>query len=354
MTGTRVAQLFFTYMSRSRSRSGWTMIELMVVIAIISLLAALAVPAMRMFGKSELRDSARLLSTLLRAARMYAVNYNVETAVVYYLDDPFSVSNDGTLMFSPMEDSVTNQLVRTVVAASIMYRLPANMPAMPLFPDDVEEADAGSSGGIYDYAQAAPWLEAGTFVPTASHGDVVTFPTGYSLLLNAPLESYEQPTGESEASLAAAALGPIVYELDPALAGGYSPEVLDFLMQYNRQMERGFGNEARLEQLGMQPVYVYPETPTEVHVKDPATDTIVLRAEFFPDMIRPHMAHVFTPRGSLKTRKTDLKERYRLMVAPTPDAFMGDRFIFDSSGHVSVVSALVEIQRATGYVRLKQ
>jgi prepilin-type N-terminal cleavage/methylation domain-containing protein len=348
-----VVQRFLTYRHRTRSRSGWTLIELLVVLAIITILAAFSVPVVNMFSRNDLRDSARMLYTLLRAARVYAVNNNVETAVVYFLDNPFSKEADGTVTFSPMEDSVSDTWVRTIVAATVMYRLPAEMPVWPILPPDVQQAE--DSDSITGSEEAVDWRKAGIFVPTPGMGDIVSFPDGYSLLLNLPREDFEKMPGGSGTAQERAlnALGSPVYQVDGAL--GYAPpEKQNFLFHYNRQMERGAGTSPLLENLGMRPVYVYPETPSEGIYVDSVTSLAQVMPLFDPDLVRPHIAHVFTPRGSLKTRVQGVKERYRLLVAPLPSAFPEDRLITYPDGEIDAFGALVEINRGTGYVRLEQ
>ena len=69
-----------------RRAGGLTMVELVVVVAIIAIMAAVAIPSFARMGllwRNDLQASARELYTLLRAARIYASTYNVETAVVY-------------------------------------------------------------------------------------------------------------------------------------------------------------------------------------------------------------------------------------------------------------------------------
>jgi len=92
-----------------RRAGGLTMVELVVVVAIIAIMAAVAIPSFARMGllwRNDLQASAREIYTLLRAARIYAGTYNVETAVVYTTYTP-----DG---------SIANNLR----AAALMYQHP--------------------------------------------------------------------------------------------------------------------------------------------------------------------------------------------------------------------------------------
>jgi len=73
-------------MEPTNAEKGFTLVELIVVIAIISLFAAVAVPVIRGYRATRgrgLGDAALILRSTLRTARTYAIQYRVRTAVVF-------------------------------------------------------------------------------------------------------------------------------------------------------------------------------------------------------------------------------------------------------------------------------
>ena len=146
---------------RGRNRSGgFSLVELLVVLAIVGILMGISIPILRMFSQNDMDRGARSLYTMIRAARVYASTYNVKTAVVYELD--------GSPAGSPVADSLRRRPVRTLRGAMIVYQLPEDM---------------GSYKGLY--------------VPTPEHGgEFQPFPIGYSVLLDVPpVEATMPPTG---------------------------------------------------------------------------------------------------------------------------------------------------------------
>ena len=329
------------------------MVELLVVIAVIGILIGISIPITRMFTRNDLRDSARTVYTLLRAARVYATTYNVETAVVYALDNPFTRETGGPDQFTPLEDTILPDgdgplaplAVRTIRAASVMYRLPGGMNAAPRIPSGVETGeDVPDFVNVMDAAQALQWSprDTSTFVPTPGSGEMVPLAEGYSLLLMSPREEYV-----GDATTPQDAFNSYLYQVDYGLPE-YDPATRDFLLEYNRQMETWAKSEnlwrPSLNDIGMRPVYAYPLT----------MEIVGGRLMYDSGLVRPYIAHVFNPDGSLKTRIAD-KERYRIMVAPDPATFPDERVVSigsDEFGPYRPISIIIEINRSTGSVRI--
>jgi len=70
-----------------KGAAGFTLVELLVVIAILAIMAAVAIPGfarMGYFSRDDLKLGARELYAMLRAARIYAATYRVNTGITYY------------------------------------------------------------------------------------------------------------------------------------------------------------------------------------------------------------------------------------------------------------------------------
>ena len=153
---------------RGRDRSGgFSLVELLVVMAIVAILMGISIPILQMFSQNEMDRGARALYTMVRSARVYASTYNVRTAVVYRLDsDPAG---------KPVMDSLRlngpNASVRVLRAATVLYQLPSNM---------------GSYKGLY--------------VPTPDYGgEFQPFSPDYGVLLDVPPQNYQMPPVQTPA-----------------------------------------------------------------------------------------------------------------------------------------------------------
>lgn len=101
---------------RKSRRSGLTLSELLVVLSIISVMAVVAIPTfarLGVFSRNELNNTARTVHSMLKAARIYASTYRVNTAVVYVMDNEANLN-----------DSVMGEHFRILRAAALMYALP--------------------------------------------------------------------------------------------------------------------------------------------------------------------------------------------------------------------------------------
>ncbi len=95
-----------------KSQSGVSLVELLVVLGIIAIITGVSIPVIArlgLFTSNKAQLAAREVFTILRAAKIYAVTYNVETAVVYginIVEDSFlPEGNGGTLV--TVVDSMT-------------------------------------------------------------------------------------------------------------------------------------------------------------------------------------------------------------------------------------------------------
>lgn len=144
--------------------AGFSLVELIVVLAVIGILAAISIPVVRMFSQNDLQRGVRPLTSMLRAARVYASTYNVNTAVIYEIA-PF-----------PVDDTILGQTVRVLSGATVVYQLPAPIPSTNQYPDQTKKR---------------------YYVPTPSFGgEFSPFIDGYCVLLQEPPQTYDGRPGD--------------------------------------------------------------------------------------------------------------------------------------------------------------
>ncbi len=88
-------------MKTRASKTGFSLVELLIVLAIIAILAGISIPLFArsaFLQDSDLQNGSRELYAMLRAAKIYAVDHHVDTAVVYNLTRKAdSLDNDNLL-----------------------------------------------------------------------------------------------------------------------------------------------------------------------------------------------------------------------------------------------------------------
>lgn len=167
----------------SLDRRGMSMIELIAVLAIVAIMTAVAVPTfakLGMFSRDDLQSSARELHAMLKAARIYAATYRVDTAVAY-----------GTMTKAESFDSTLNTTRACFDAAALVYKLPASVANRTFdssgslltgdiyVPINMDESGAFFRPTKPDTAVLADVLDSGT---TATPSDSTTWSKLYSTL----------------------------------------------------------------------------------------------------------------------------------------------------------------------------
>ncbi len=301
---------------RGRHRSGgFSLVELLVVLAIVGILMGSSIPVLRMFSQNDMDRGARSLYTMIRAARVYASTYNVETAIAYQLDgDPAG---------SPVMDSLRRQSVRDLRGAMILYKLPANL-------------------GVYS----------NLYVPTVENGgEFQPFQTGYSVLLDVPPTDFRKPPQ---------GIGYVYGLKDPPAD--------------NSVFQGDFGGN--ISALGMMSVPAYLGTiggrPPQPAANASDVDKQMWKAwqdEFDSSAVVAVLAHVFDTGGKLDLGGSgSTTQRFSILFAPSPDRPVAERTwstgdLNDNAldqwlagaptaPEMGLVGIPIEIYRSTGRVRM--
>ena len=120
---------------RHRDMRGFTLVELIIVLALVGILAGISVPTiarMGVFSHSDTQDAAREAVNLLKAARLHAATYRVDTALVYAVNarpdsefgqgDRYRIVADGLGIARRMSDEEMESLGLSGVDAFVLLR----------------------------------------------------------------------------------------------------------------------------------------------------------------------------------------------------------------------------------------
>lgn len=295
-------------MSARTHRSAFTLVELLVVLAIIAILTATAIPAMRqlgIIGRNAVDMGSRELLTMLKAARIYAGSHNVDTAVVYSIgkrDLPDTADPD--------------DFVRVIDGAAIVRRLTEeDVRSLNLMPDDYKRFVGSEKGDMLP------------FVPVKGNDGVFKpFPPGAVIAVQDNAGAYYNIDNEASApggrNLALSPIRVLQQDLSP-LRPRTAPPTAGY------------------------PRFAYADTDSPYDYFDGFNNSYV--EDRFP-------AHVFKPSGILQVPRVPVpgaaeKTRFLVSVIPSPDSAQDERFYVDAGGVTRPVpAAQVQIYSATGRI----
>ena len=319
------------YRWRQGSPAGLTLVELLVVLAILGLMAGVAIPSlarMGLFSSDDVGSGSRELFALMRAAKVHAATYRVDTAIAY-----------GVVL---KQDSVTGQAVESINAAAMVYRLPDAVR------DRCVEIDTGPDPvGPDPMPPRNTDIEVFTPVKNELGGAIFKeFPRNAAIHAELLLPDGAAPEVTASSGLRKTVRAVRVYEIDQIGMKNNKPIYQTRLIAPLRL------DEADTALLGSLPLWLQYLAALPVGKK---------YLEYQPDATDPPLnttwkdfrfpAHVFTPSGRIEFPV--VVERAPLLFGFSPDAAPEERYV-DPSAPVRVErnNMAIELYRATGRVKL--
>lgn len=272
-----------------RFRHGFTLVELLVVLALISLVAGIAVPTIVRVAaqnRNALRETALDLQEMLRATRVLAQTRNLETAVVYMIGGEQLVTANGSGGFVTYIDGITA----------------ARRPSL----EELTTAGFRNEADLLDVVSAKYGFQPGILmVPVPVRGPEVRLLRGNGVLFD--LQTAQIPEAGGNRLITPAAVNAIEEEM------GVVPV---FLLD-----REAFFNPDRAVPRADRVVLVEPRTA----VLSPGSTGAgtVLNLSFGNALAFP--GHVFRPNGALRTNSS--RQRFELIVGASPSADEFEQFL---------------------------
>jgi hypothetical protein len=279
--------------------------ELLVVLAILGLLAGIGVAMflrLGLFSRNEVQHSARELYSMLKAARIYAATYRVDTGLAYGV--------------SLKVDSVTGQAVEAIDAVALVYKMPQEIREKCFFFYDMQGAPLNPPVRIPEDENA--------YVPIRGEHE-------RGLFRSLPQDTAVLAQHLLAASASDRSMSPLppdtlrlirIYEVraHPTVP----PEVV-FEATLVPPLLVDDANGEILDRLPPQLAYLQALPPGQKYLAYAPNLSDPLNIAVYQDFRFP--AHVFKSSGRMAVAGSNTPERFRLYVAYAPDADPRERFM---------------------------
>ena len=302
------------YLKPTKRNRGLSLIELLIVLGIIAILAAITVPMAGTFYKNRTDLMARELFTLIRAAQVYATTHNVHAGIGF----GFSMRTD-SLSGEPVP------IIDSYIVARSLKREELRRLGIPNSGQRLMVPVAGRDGTFQKFSNEA------------------------CILLN---ESFQEMVAGYE-------------EIPDVLVG----DGLDEPGIYGDDADEISINDAQSEiievtrlvsSIGLSEVRILGDGEAGLMSVSDSVELPGILREIWPDSLP---GFVFTPEGSLLPDPLLPQQRMQIQIGEYPDADPGDRFLMDNAtgqpsldenGNKIVLGTVIDIWRPTGRVRIRK